>query len=334
MTKKKMLSPGDRWPHHYRGLSLQVSPNGDVWWQLYQGTDRLILQPSPNKIVDQLLDLKRIGGRIHVTELGDVLTRVEKDDDDYEQVYVGTIEDLHGELTPEDNSEYSIDFRPRGLEPGDLWPSIYDGSRYSFADDRVWWHNGQSHRRHPVPAGIPDKIKNNLKRYKPSGGSFRVLPWGDVITLISLHPSPRKVREQFNELPRVVKNIIKLRKSRDVEMLPIYIGSINSYRIETEEPTSLTDNLSKEEQDSLSSWAEGLGRTNTRKADSHRADQISNEGGSDARGASKQNGSTTSTGHSDEGEAIDDSTFDDDPLEWMREDMTRGTGEGVDSGDS
>jgi hypothetical protein len=345
MTEGDELSPGDQWPYHYRGLSLQASPSGDVWWQLYQGTDRLALEPAPEEVVERLLEFKRIGGRMHVTEQGDVLTRVETEDDEYDQIYVGTTEELDGELIPQDAPEYSIDLRPEGLEPGDLWPSVYDGSRYSFVGDRFWWHSGQSHKRHPVPEGLPDGIEANLRRYKPDGGSFRVLPWGDVITLVSLHPTPEKVGEQFNELPRVVRNIIKLRKSRDVEMLPVYIGSIDGYKIGVEEPTSLTDSLSEEEQESLSSWAQNLGRTTSRSTDAHQANRsndVSDSGESEADQASEQSEATradieeeepgkkadqnTSTGREadDAGSTEPDSDgprFDDDPLDWMRDDM-------------
>jgi hypothetical protein len=354
------LSSGETWPHHYRGLSLQVSPSGEMWWQLYQGTDRLALEPTPEHIAGQLLEFKRIGGRIHITEQGDVLTRVERDDDEYDQVYVGTVDDLDGELVPEDAPEYSIDLHPSGLEPGDLWPSVYDGSRYSFLGDRFWWHSGQSHKRHPVSDGLPDHIEGKLRRYKPDGGSFRVLPWGDVITLVSLHPAPERVGEQFGELPRVVRNIIKLRKSRDVEMLPVYIGSLDGYEITVEEPTSLTEDLSDEEQEELASWAENLGRTSTRSADSHRASQTGGSGtddpsasetgartdstrdpewdqsGDTARAASNT-GATGSSGQSSgssDGKEGDAPSFEDDPLEWMKEEIEDDHGESQSDGGS
>jgi hypothetical protein len=341
MTEGDALSPGDEWPHHYRGFSLQVSPDREVWWQLYQGTDRLVLEPAPEEVVEQLLELKRIGGRMHVTEQGDVLTRVEAGDDEYEQVYLGTVDSLDGDLVPGDAPEYSIELRPTGLDPGDLWPSVYDGSRYSFVGDRFWWHSGQSHKRHPVPDGLTSEIENNLRRYKPDGGSFRVLPWGDVITLVSLHPTPDKVGEQFNELPRVVRNIIKLRKDRDVEMLPIYVGSLGDYRIDVTEPSSLTDSLSQEEQESLSSWAENLGRTSSRSAEDHQASRTNDEADSPSR-LQSLNGSDSSSNNrpsppesvneagdgdeSDSRESADDSnddpgSFGDDPMEWIRSDI-------------
>lgn len=350
MTRRDTLSPGDEWNNHYRGFSLQITPDGDIWWQLYKGTDRLTLKPAPEKIIEELLKLKRIGGRVHITEQGDVLTKVEAGDD-YDQLYVGTIDDLDGDLLPQGSPEYGIDLRPKGLSPGDLWPSVYDGSRYSFINDRYWWHSSHSHKRHPIPDGLTDTIESRLRQYKPEGGSFRVLPWGDVITLISTHPTQKKVSKQFNELPRVIQNIIKLRKDRDVEMLPIYVGSLDGYEINVSEPTSLTDSLSKEEQESLASWAENLGRTSSRTITTHKSDpnstngenhdslantttsQSSGTGTNDSSGSTKpstcnnkpadQGNHEKKDGNKDVPDSGNDNPpkIDDDPLEWIKEDM-------------
>jgi hypothetical protein len=320
MEGRDDLSVGDEWGYHYRGLSLQTSPNGEVWWQLYQGTDLLRLNPAPEKIVDRLLDHKRIGGRFHVTERGDALTRVENGEE-YEQIYLGKIDDLDGELVPDGAEEYSIDLQPDGLEPGDLWPSIYDGSRYSFVGDRFWWHSGQSHKRHPVPDGLPTDIEQGLQRYKRDGGSFRVLPWGDVITLVPIHPTPEKVEEQFNELPRVVRNIIKLRKDRDVEMLPVYIGSLDDYQIEVNDPTSLTDKLSAEEEESLNSWAQNLGRTEARSTNAHKVGKDTDSGDSTKEGIESEVGDGADEKHPEQGESERLPELDDDPVNWIMRDM-------------
>ena len=317
--KQDGISVGDPWPHHYRGLSLQVSPNREVWWQLYQGTDRLRLNPVPEKIVDHLLDHKRIGGRFHVTEQGDVLTRVENGEE-YDQIYLGKVDNLDGELVPDGAEEYSIDLQPDGLEAGDLWPSIYDGSRYSFAGDRFWWHSGQSHKRHPVPTGLPIDIERSLQRYKRDGGSFRVLPWGDVITLVPIHPTPEKVQNQFNKLPRVVRNIIKLRKDRDVEMLPVYIGSLGDYHIEVKDPPSLTDSLSAEEEESLSNWAQNLGRTTARSTDAHKVSTDTDSGGS-SKGRSALETESDNTEDNSEQKNAKPPELNDDPVDWLMDDM-------------
>ncbi len=333
MVTHDELSSGDSWPHHYRGYRLTVSPDKTIWWQLYNGTDRLELDPGYPEIAENLLDEKRQGGRIHVTEHGDVLTRVSDGDDEFSGVYLGQI-DLSGHLLPEGQSEYSVPVRPEGLEFGDLWPSVYDGAKYSFVDERVWWNNGASNRRYTVDNGIPGHILGNLRQYKPQGGSFRITPWGDVITLIRSHPASNLVQQQFGDLPRVVQNIIKLRKERGVEMLPIFIGNIGDWVADLSSPRSLSDELTEEEQDELASWASGLGSTSTTTASGHKASRGSEATGSGAEKSSHTSASTKSDRNSGtaatESEGSDGEEtrpeFEDDPMDWIRRDI-EGEGE-------
>lgn len=305
MGSGQHLSHGDTWEDHYRGYRLQVSPNGDIWWQLYEGTDRLYLEPPREKLAEDLLALKRLGGRVRITEDGDIITQVEREDEGYDPVWVGTL-DLEGELVPEDVSEYGIPVRPEGLDPGDLWPTVYDGARYSYSGgDRVWWQNPNTHKRHPVETDLSADVFRSLKRYKPDGGSFRVTPWGDLITLVPFHPTSAKVEDQFEGLPLVVKNIVRLRKEQGVEMLPLYIGRLGNTSFEVQEPDSLTDELSDAEQAGLSSWARNLGSTRSRSVGDHTT--------------SSTDGDSDSTADDD----IDEETvqFDDDPIEWQDRDF-------------
>ena len=154
--------PGDRWTEHYRGYRLRTNPDGDVWWQAYQGTDRLYLEPAPEDLVESLLELKRLGGRIRITEGADVLTRAENDDE-YETYWIGSF-DLDGELVPPEDPEFSVPVQPDELEPGDFWPSVYDGAKYSFGAgvDRIWWDNPQTHKRHPVRETPPQDVVTTL----------------------------------------------------------------------------------------------------------------------------------------------------------------------------
>lgn len=262
------ISSGDVWTDYYRGYRLQTNPEGDVWWQVYQGTDRLFLDPTPDELVEKLLDLKRLGGRVRVTEDSDVITRIE-DGDDYDEIYVGELS-LEGELVPKDESEYSIDVHPSDLSAGDLWPSVYDGAKFSFGGDRIWWQHPQTHKRHLVETDLPNDVLATLQRLKPQGGSFRVTPWNDVLTLVENPPNPDQAREQLHNLPRVIKNIIVMRRDRGVEMLPVYVGSVDTTPIEVSEPRSLTDRLSPEEQAELDSWADSLGPTTSTDPDNHR----------------------------------------------------------------
>lgn len=269
------ISLGDQWPEYYRGFRLQTNPDGDVWWQVYQGTDRLFLDPTPEDLVENLLTLKRLGGRVHITEDNRAITRVEKGDqkgdqkgDHYEAIYVGEML-LDGKLVPREAPEHAIEINPSDLAAGDLWPSVYDGAKYSFAGDRVWWTNPQTHKRHPVETELPSTVLSQLQRLKPRGGSFRVTPWNDVVTLVEKPPNREQAREQLHELPRVIKNIIIMRRERDVRMLPVYVGSIDTTPIEVREPRSLTDRLSPEEQSQLGSWAGSLGETSETDPSKH-----------------------------------------------------------------
>lgn len=263
-------SPGDEWPGYYRGYRLQTNPDGDVWWQVYNGTERLYVEPTPDDLVEDLLARKRLGGRVRVTEDNAVITRVE-DGDDYEDIYIGNL-NLSGKLVPEEETQYSVNIQPEGLTSGDLWPSVYDGAKYSFSEDRIWWQHPQTHKRHPVETDLPNNILSTLQRLKPTGGSFRVTPWNDVITLVEDPPNPDQVREQLHDLPRVIKNIIVLRRERGVERLPLYIGSLDTVPLEVSEPRSLTDALSPEERAQLDAWSGSLGQTEEIDPDDHRID--------------------------------------------------------------
>jgi hypothetical protein len=99
-----------------------------------------------------------------------------------------------------------------------------------------------------------------------------VTPWNDVITLVEDPPNPDEVREQLHDLPRVIKNIIVLRRERGVERLPLYIGSLDTVPLEVSEPRSLTDALSPEERAQLDAWSGSLGETEEIDPDDHRID--------------------------------------------------------------
>lgn len=271
--------PGDKWDEYYRGYRLRTNPDGDVWWQAYQGTDRLYLEPSPDDIVESLLELKRLGGRIRITEGKDVLTRAEEGDD-YETYWIGSF-DLDGELVPPEDPDFSIPVQPTGLEPGDFWPSVYDGAKYSFGPgvDRIWWDNPKTHKRHPVGDSLSHDLVANLSHYKPQGGSFRVTPWNDVLTLVDLDKLPEKTRSEFDSLPRVVKNLISLRRDRGgVQKLPIYAGQVDTTPFSINDPPSLTDPF-EDKNGGVDSWLDSLGETSQTEVDNHTVDAADTEFG-------------------------------------------------------
>lgn len=320
------LTPGDEWTGHYRGYELRINSDGEVWWQVYNGTDRLHLDPTPDGLVDQFLELKPLGGRVRVTEGGDVITRREDEDadgqrgtrslEDYTSIYVGEL-DLDGDLVPKSEPEFSVPVRPGDLSRGDLWPSVYDGARYSFSmNGDAWWQNSRTKKRHPVDGSLPETVQTALTSLKPEGGSFRVTPWGDVITLLR-SPASQTIRDQFSDLPRVVQNIIKMRRERaDLQMVPVYVATLGDVPLEVAEPPSLTDDLSQEEQDALEGWAASLGTTTSTSTEEHRA--------TDDEATDPDGKAATADDDSDDSSSEDDDPLpEDDPVAWIKRDMDK-----------
>lgn len=283
---------GETWEEYYRGLTLHCNPDGDIWWRQYNGEQRLFVADQPDHLVEGILEMKPEGGRIRVTERKEVIAKVEQQNGNgYNQIYIDQLAEPQS-LQPDGEPEYAIQLKPTGVDRGDLWPSVYDGTRFSLSStDRIWWHNSETQRRHQVSSGIPTEIAQTILSHKRQGGSFRITPWGDVITLISAVPDPGEIKEQFAELPRVVQNIIQLRNDRGLDMLPIYVGSIGDNEIEIEEPRSLTDELDDSAWEDIEDWIDSLGPT-----------------------ASASDGI-------DETES--ESSFDDDPDEWATDTIER-----------
>ena len=317
---------GNEWTEHYRGLTLHINQSRECWWQVYNGTDRLYVENFPEKVFDNLLQLKPLGGRIRVTEYGDVLTRIDEDDTaetaaEYTQVWIGNV-DLTGELIPNDDPEMGIPIQPTELSDGDLWPSVYDGARYSFTPGgRMWWKNTASKKRHPVTTDLPETIQTTLRQQKPQGGSFRITPSNDVITLVQ-SPATETIKNQFSELPALVRNIIKLRKEQaGLEMLPIYIGNLGDVTIDIESPSSLTDKMSTEEKDALEGWAASLGGTSPTSVETHTTSQQASQSDEEATKSKEESTLSTASGPESDDDEGSPPNFDDDPEDWLDLDM-------------
>lgn len=262
MSDETAYQAGVNWNEHYRGLRLHINGKKEMWWRQYNGEQRLFVADPPNDLVEKLIDHKPLGGRVHITEQGTVIAKREDDEDDiYEQIYIGEL-NRGIELHPGGDADFAVTLTPTDLEVGDLWPSVYDGAKYSLtASDEIWWNNPQTKQRHAVTNGIPEGIAQEILLRKNRGGSFRITPWGDVITLIEAVPDPGKAKEQFSDLPRAIQNIIQLRSERGLEMLPIYVGTIDEPAIELTEPRDLTSKINSSEWDDIEQWIESLGPT-------------------------------------------------------------------------
>jgi hypothetical protein len=108
-------------------------------------------------------------------------------------------------------------------------------------------------------------------------------------------------------------------------MLPVYIGSLDDYQIEVNDPPSLTDRLSAEEEESLNSWAQNLGRTEARSTSAHKANKDTNSEESTTEGNMSGTGRGGNKKNPEQGEDQKPPELDDDPVDWIMEDM-----EGID----
>ena len=67
----------------------------------------------------KIQDIKFLAGSFRITESKEILAKVERDGE-YVPIYIGQLE---GEIELQD-----LQWKPKKLKPGDLWPSIYDGT--------------------------------------------------------------------------------------------------------------------------------------------------------------------------------------------------------------
>lgn len=295
------LSPGDPWTDPYRGMTLHMGGDNRIWWHPYRGHGRLYLEDAPDELVTALDRVKPAGAQFRVTEQNDVLAKVEDEQEgSYDPVWAGRLETSSPLIVEEDpenptpKASRTVELEPAGLSPGDLWPSVYDGTRFSMTDqETVWWEDSGTHYRHDI-TGIPRSILDEMVVRKPAGGSFRVTPWGDAITLVGTVPRPDHLIEQQDDLPRPVQQIIWIRKERGLNMLPVYLGSFDPADIEIEEPARLDKDLTAQQDEEIRAWIKSLGPSSTTSESSAPTEEPP-----------------------DGGEAK--STFDDDPEEWAIE---------------
>ena len=234
----------NKWKRHYRGYKLHVDDNQRTWWVPYIGEERLFALNMPKTLLENIRKVKPIGGSIRVTEVGDVVGKVEENDS-WTPKWIGKLTKPLI-FSTNDDSKIKLKMRPTNINAGDIWPSIYDGAKYSFLGrDRIWWTNPEGYRQY-ANEQFPVKILKELLYYKTTGGSVRITPWGDILTLVPTHPAPPKeLIKQFDELNPIVRNIIAIKKERGLKMLQVYIGEID-FEITLKPPRKLTEPLTPE----------------------------------------------------------------------------------------
>lgn len=246
-----VLEAGDDWPYHYRGTRYHYNKGGKAWWESSKDGLRVNVKAGGEAVLKNLLSLKPDGGIFRITETGDVITKIE-DKDSWRAVYVCEM-DEHFSL------ENGVNITPANISPGDIWTGFYDGARYSFLDENVWWNNPDGPRQH-IEGKFPDELITLLNRFKPDGGSFRITENGYVIALIPSQPLPNSLREQLQSFSEVQQRLVGI-KVDTTEMLPVYVGRYHE-GITLKEPVDLTAPLSAEEKNRIVKFLETFSQLN------------------------------------------------------------------------
>ncbi len=216
MTQERILKRGDGWDEHYRGTKYHCKPNGEFWWELpdrqNMATVRVAATAGFREVSEAYLSLRPEGGSLRITETGAVLTRMPSG---WEPVYVADYN------VPLEFS--SLDVLGTGVLPLGLWPSFYDGARYSYKNGRLWWKNSVDGVWQQTRETLPADIEARFRQVKPEGGSIRVTENGKVLALIAPQPLPRGMKDQYEALTDLQKRLIEV-KMRNVALLPVFLG--------------------------------------------------------------------------------------------------------------
>jgi hypothetical protein len=233
---EKNIESGDDWPYHYRGTRYHYNGEKVVWWRTFKDGLEVRVKSGQELVIDELISLRSEGGSFRVTESGDVLIKLDKGNI-WTPKYVCEMDEPF-------RFEKKIDISPTDISPGDLWPGFYDGARYSYLNDRVWWRNPDGPRQY-IRESLPDEVMMHLKRFKPMGGSFRITENGYVITLIPKQPLPNNIKEQWEALSATQQRLVAT-KVETTDMLPVYIGRYHE-GVSLLEPKDFKKPLSKQE---------------------------------------------------------------------------------------
>lgn len=240
-----ILEAGDIWPYHYRGTKYHFDKDGRTWWQSRKDGFKIYVKAGHESVLKHLLDIRQEGGSFRITETGDVLSKLDEENS-WKSIFVC-------EMDEQFLFEDEVNISPVNINPGDLWPGFYDGARYSFLKNNVWWSNPDGARQ-KVENPFPESLLNILNKFKPDGGSFRITENGYVITLIPKQPLSNNLKEQLKSFSNVQQHLVSI-KVDATEMLPVYIGKFNQ-GVTLKEPVDLSSPLSAEERKKIFDFVE------------------------------------------------------------------------------
>lgn len=238
---------GAEWPYHYRGTRYHYNNKQEIWWQTFNDGLKVQVKSGHERIINELMKWKTEGGSFRITETGDVIAKVENGDL-WKTIFVCEMDEPF-------KIDENIDLTPRKIKPGDLWPGFYDGARYSYSKDKVWWKNPEGLRQY-IHQTLPNDIMVQLHMKKSFGGSFRITENGYVIALIPKQPLPNNLRKQWEGLSDVQKRLIAT-KVEYTQMLPIYIGRYHE-GITLKEPEDFSKPLTDTERKKMLDFLDGF----------------------------------------------------------------------------
>lgn len=243
-----VLNKGDKWKLHYRGTRYHFNTKQEVWWETHKDGVKIRVESGHEGLVKELLSVKPEGGSFRITEKGDCITKILSDKGEWVPIFMC-------EVSTTLNFENGIINTPKVIGPGDLWPGFFDGARYTHLLDRFWWNNPEGYRQYMVET-LPHEVIQQLRIFKPEGGSFRITENGYVIALIPKQPLPSNIKDQWEKLSAIQQRLIAT-KVKSVDMLPVYIGRYHG-DITLKEPIDFSRPLSKEDRKEMLDFLDGF----------------------------------------------------------------------------
>ena len=243
----------------YRGTHYHFNSENQIWWrpskEAFQGGLKATVTSNHSHLLKKLRKIRPEGGSFRITENNIVLTKIKRKDGNWVPVFVDELE------TPFQFKE-KIENLPINLEPGDLWPSFYDGSKFSSirsGETKVWFRQplssvegetlSYSSRRY-VEHNMPKGVEKEFSYYKGQGGSFRITENGYVITLISPQPLSDRLKEQWDNFSDTQQRLIEV-KVEGTQMLPIFLGIWESPSIKLKPSKDYSRKLGKGEKEKM-----------------------------------------------------------------------------------
>jgi len=216
--KPKKSMAGCRYLGPYRGTAYHVNYKGETWWRKGKTYPKIMAKFSDDSLIEEILEIKPQGGSFKITESKELITKVFTESEGYIPVYIGKYSG---------NIEFQeLEWKPKGIKKGDLWPSIYDGTTLSINSNKGVHIKIGGQKSYALDGH--DQLADMILKYqeKSEGGRFKINENGAIITLMYQAPYPTRIKNQLNKLSNEEKNLIDIRNNKYGDgMVPIYIGT-------------------------------------------------------------------------------------------------------------